>query len=282
MNPLTILIPVKDCEKFLPTTLGNVLLAKSGIEVLVADGGSTDSTLQIIDIYRLKGLSIRVISENDKGQSNALNKLLSEVKTDFFIWLNADDVIMPEFITYALETINSKSQKELDSLLSITSNSILIDSNDDFIAYQYCLGDNYYLIKNGIWFGKFPCRVWNTKMAKRCGGLNEDLHYCMDFDFLRRQFIENTNVQSIHSHKFLGAFRHHTDSKTGNPQNTPLVMAEMASLLAQTSLDRRRFRIFSVLLRITNFRYLYYRFIGGIGFFRTAGKTLAEKLRHFN
>jgi len=282
MNPLTILIPVKDCEKFLASTLGNVLSAKSGIEVLVADGGSTDSTLQIIDIYRLKGLSIRVISENDKGQSNALNKLLSEVQTDFFIWLNADDVIMPEFITYALETINSKAQKELDSLLSITSNSILIDSNDDFIAYQYCLGDNEYLIKNGIWFGKFPCRVWNTKMAKRCGGLNEDLHYCMDFDFLRRQFIENTNVQSIHSHKFLGAFRHHTDSKTGNPQNTPLVMAEMASLLAQTSLDRRRFRIFSVLLRITNFRYMYYRFIGGLGFFRTAGKTLAEKLRHFN
>lgn len=282
MKSLTILIPVKDCENFLELTLRNVLSAKSGIDILVADGGSTDSTLQIIDTYRLKGLSIQVISETDTGQSNALNKLLSEVQTEFFIWLNADDVVIPEFITYAADTINAKSQKDLDSLISITSNSILIDSNDEFIAYQYCLGDSEYLIKNGIWFGKFPCRVWNTRMAKRCGGLNEDLHYCMDFDLLRRQYIENTNVQSIHSHKFLGAFRHHTDSKTGNPQNTPLVMAEMATLLGQSSSDRRRFRIFSILLRVINYRYMYYRFLGRYGFFKNAGKALSEKLRYFD
>ena len=219
-----------------------------------------------------------MISETDTGQSNALNKLLSEVKTEFFIWLNADDVILPEFIEYAVDTINAKPQKDLDSLISITSNSILIDSNDEFIAYQYCLGDSEYLIKNGLWFGKFPCRVWNTAMAKQCGGLNEELNYCMDFDFLRRQYIENINVQSVHSHKLLGAFRHHTDSKTGNPKNTPLVMAEMVGVLSQTSVQHKFFKSLSLLLRITNPRYMFFRFAGQFAWFKAQGKQVAKKI----
>jgi glycosyltransferase involved in cell wall biosynthesis len=282
MKSLSILIPVKNCDKFFDLTLKNILISESGIEVLVADGGSTDSTFDILELYRSKGLSIRVVSESDQGQSNALNILLRHVRTDFFIWLNADDVIVPEFIQYALDTINSSSKEDLHSLVSITSNSIIVDTNNNFMAYQYCFSDSKYLIKNGLWFGKFPCRVWNTRIARQCGGLNEDLHYCMDFDFLRRQYIGVKYPRTIHCNKFLGAFRHHPESKTGNSNNTPLVRSEMASILTQSVLKRYFFKLLSLLLRTTNPRYMFYRFLGKLAIFNSEGKRLERKIRFYD
>lgn len=106
----------------------------------------------------------------------------------------------------------------------------------------------------------------------------QKLNYCMDFDFLKRQYIENINVNSVHSHKFLGAFRHHSKSKTGNLKNTPLVMAEMAGVLSQTPVQYWFFKLVSLLLRTTNPRYMFFRFAGKFFWFKALGKQVAKKI----
>ena len=98
MNFLSVIIPVRNCEKYIGQALNTFLDINDPIEILIADGGSTDLTLSIINNYAERGLRINIISYLDDGQSNALNKLLKEIKTEFFIWLDADDVISPDFI----------------------------------------------------------------------------------------------------------------------------------------------------------------------------------------
>ncbi len=61
-------------------------------ELLVIDGGSTDSTLRIVDSYvaRMPG-ALRVVSEPDEGLFDAMNKALAAAAGEYIVYLGADD-----------------------------------------------------------------------------------------------------------------------------------------------------------------------------------------------
>jgi glycosyltransferase involved in cell wall biosynthesis len=261
MNLISIIIPVRNCENFIFDTL-NELKSFKNIEIFLADGRSQDKTLEIVNNFIDDGLNLKVISYGDSGQSDALNKLLQYVKTPFFVWLNGDDLISEKFVQYAQNTIESINASDRKKLVSITTNSIFINQDNKFVKYQFGLKDVSYLVKNGVWFGKFPCRVWNTALVNSVGGLREDLYYSMDFDLLRKQYLAHQNLFTIHSNDFMGAFRLHDDSKTGNPNNTPKVQNEMNNLLGIGIFKSLYIKTISILLRLLNFKYIMYRFFG--------------------
>ena len=59
------------------------------LEYIVVDGGSTDSTLEVLRKYEAR---LRWISEKDKGQSDAINKGIRMASGDIIAYLNSDDV----------------------------------------------------------------------------------------------------------------------------------------------------------------------------------------------
>jgi glycosyltransferase involved in cell wall biosynthesis len=61
------------------------------IEVLIADGGSTDGSLAIIERYVAADPRFRLMSTSDAGQADAINKMLALATGDIFCFLNADD-----------------------------------------------------------------------------------------------------------------------------------------------------------------------------------------------
>lgn len=80
------------------STLESVLAQSyAPIEHIIIDGKSTDSTLEIIESYRLryesKGITLRVVSERDSGLYDAMNKGLSLANGDVVGFLNADDFL---------------------------------------------------------------------------------------------------------------------------------------------------------------------------------------------
>jgi glycosyltransferase involved in cell wall biosynthesis len=261
MSLLTIIIPVRNCEKYIQETLSALKTIKDS-KILIADGNSSDKTIEIIKDFQNQNMNIEIISEKDDGQSDALNKLIQFVETPFFLWLNADDLINSKFIRFACDQIDLLDKDDIKEVISITSNSVFIDENSNFVKYQYALQDNSFLVKNGIWFGKFPCRIWNTDLVRKAGGLNKDLFYSMDFDLLRRQYLDNKRLKTIHSRKFMGAFRLHNNSKTGNPSNTPLVQDEMNKLLKRNKIEIAIAKFISMMLRVASVNYIFYRFFG--------------------
>jgi glycosyltransferase involved in cell wall biosynthesis len=71
----------------------------ANIEYIIVDGASNDNTLSIIKEYESKIHCI--ISEQDTGPADALNKGFSKATGDILCWLNADDKFHP----YALSTV---------------------------------------------------------------------------------------------------------------------------------------------------------------------------------
>lgn len=95
MNPkISIITITYNSEKTLEYTIKSVISQEyDNLEYLIIDGGSTDKTLQIIDEYR-DNISY-VVSEPDKGISDAFNKGIKAATGEIIGIINSDDVLLP-------------------------------------------------------------------------------------------------------------------------------------------------------------------------------------------
>lgn len=218
VHDICVLIPTYNSEKYVGMTLASLVAANFKGRVLVADGGSTDKTLIVLEhFYPL--LNINIVSDSDKGQSDALNKLLQYVYERYFLWLNSDDLIFPNFFTVFNEAIaNDKTEYSF-----YCANHI----EDSFNGQSRLIyGSNQYKVhcKHGIWRGDFPCVIWSTTHVKDVGGLDVELHYNMDQDLVRKLAIASKRrIVGKHVNRFLGIFRIHAESKTtGNTADESL------------------------------------------------------------
>ena len=70
------------------------------IECLVADGGSTDATLDILSSY---GDRLTLIKQSDRGAFDAINKGWQASRGQILAWLNADDSWTPGAVSAAVK-----------------------------------------------------------------------------------------------------------------------------------------------------------------------------------
>jgi glycosyltransferase involved in cell wall biosynthesis len=75
----------------------------ANIELIVADGMSTDGTLEVLIKLQAKyGARLRWTSQRDGGAADALNHALAQANGEVVGWLNSDDLYVPGAISRAM------------------------------------------------------------------------------------------------------------------------------------------------------------------------------------
>lgn len=113
-NPKVSLITVSyNSEKTIRDTIESVLLQNyEAIEYIIIDGGSTDSTIEIINSYKDK-IQV-VVSEPDRGIYDAMNKGVRFSTGDIIGVINSDDFYPnQEVISTVVETFTQSPNSEL-------------------------------------------------------------------------------------------------------------------------------------------------------------------------
>ncbi|MHB0965797.1 MAG: glycosyltransferase family 2 protein [Bellilinea sp.] len=109
---VSIVTPSYNQAAYLETTMQSVLEQDyPHFEYLVADGGSTDGSTEIIQRY-----SSRLawwVSEKDNGQADGANKGFRRARGEIVGWLNSDDVYRPGAITGAVAAFQANPQAGL-------------------------------------------------------------------------------------------------------------------------------------------------------------------------
>jgi glycosyltransferase involved in cell wall biosynthesis len=96
------------------------VLSQRGVDVeyLIIDGGSTDSTVDIIKEYSTRStrstrLTFKWLSERDQGMYDAINKGIKMATGDVVGILNADDVLeSPDTLAHVVECFNCVERAE--------------------------------------------------------------------------------------------------------------------------------------------------------------------------
>jgi glycosyltransferase involved in cell wall biosynthesis len=92
---ISIAVPSLNYARFLPDCLNSCASqTHRDIEVLIADGGSNDGSIEIIERYCAHDPRFIFLSRTDKGQADAINRALKHATGDVVCFLNADDLYL--------------------------------------------------------------------------------------------------------------------------------------------------------------------------------------------
>ncbi len=105
MRPLfTVGIPVYNAMPYLPDAVQSVLHQRyPHFELLIINDGSQDRSVEYL--YDLKDARIRIISQENRGLTATLNRMLEEARTPWLVRLDADDVASPERLAMVASAI---------------------------------------------------------------------------------------------------------------------------------------------------------------------------------
>ena len=102
MTPLvSILIPAYNAERWIAETMLSALgQTWPNKEIILVDDGSTDQTVRVAQQFASKIVSI--VSQKNQGAAAARNKAFELCQGDYVQWLDADDLLSPDKITYQM------------------------------------------------------------------------------------------------------------------------------------------------------------------------------------
>ncbi len=104
MKLLTIGLPVHNAMPYLPETVASILAQSyDDFEFLVVDDGSTDGSLEYLK--SLKDRRLRLISQENRGLTATLNRMLEESATPWLVRHDADDIAFPNRLSLTAEYV---------------------------------------------------------------------------------------------------------------------------------------------------------------------------------
>ena len=210
---ISVITPSYNQGHFIERTIRSILSQDfSGeLEYLVIDGGSTDTTLEVLERYDGR---LRYVSERDEGLADAVNKGLSMATGEIIGWLNSDDLYYPG----TLQAV-ARHFEENPSSQWLYGKSRIIDEHDREIYKSVTLYKNLLLrrfsqsrllTENYI---SQPAVFFHRNLIGQAGMLRTDLKFAMDYDlWLRFSKICPASVLPL----YLSGFRRHPGSLSEN------------------------------------------------------------------
>lgn len=203
----SILVPSYNTARFAEAAFRSALdQMEPDDELLIQDAGSTDGTQEIIAELARTDPRVKPVIEPDRGQSDALNRALARAKPSWTIWLNSDDVLLPD----ALDGLRKAIVDQPDAdLFYGGSRMIRVDgtSVDFFPGRQLDL--RKLLLQGPTAFS--GSIVMRDTTLRELGGFAEALHCSMDYDLQVR--IAQTDLRQANVPFGIGALRFHEETK---------------------------------------------------------------------
>lgn len=181
-------------EQFLPSVVKNSYAKNFSVQVVIADNGSTDGSVEWIKT-NYSALQIIVLDKN-YGFTGGYNKSLAQIKTDFYLLLNSDIEVTTDWLepllTFMEENPNAAGcmpkirsyQNKLNFEYAGAAGGFL-----DMFGYPFCRGRILNIVEKDygqydnvqeIFWATGACLLVRSKEYWNAGGLDNDFFAHME------------------------------------------------------------------------------------------------------
>ena len=205
---ISIVMPSYNQAEFIERSILSVLNQNyPNIELIIIDGGSTDTTIDIIKKYE-KNITFW-ISEKDQGQSDALNKGFKRCTGEIYGWLNSDDIYLPDAFKFVMCAIKKNPNKKI-----IFGDFLSIDKWDNVLDYNHAFDFNLNQFKYEGFHLNAQSMFWHESVHKKFSKFDINFYIIMDYQMILEFGINEGQNSFLRIPHLLGAFRRHEEQKT--------------------------------------------------------------------
>ena len=112
MPEISVIIPVYNKHKYIESSLRSVLEQSfRDLEVIAVNDGSTDESLTVLNQMAEADQRVRVIDIPNGGVSHARNVGLSHARGQWIQFLDADDLLEPEYFSKGMDFLKEIYQE---------------------------------------------------------------------------------------------------------------------------------------------------------------------------
>jgi glycosyltransferase involved in cell wall biosynthesis len=187
---ISLIIPCRNEEKFIDRCLNSVNeqdYPMDNLEVLVVDGMSKDKTLQIVENYRKKLLSIKILENPKKTTPYAFNLGINYSKADIIMIMSAHSTLEKDYISKCVKYLDKHNVDNVGGIWITLpgDNTIMAQSIALTLSHPFGVGNTYFRIgsEEPRYVDTVPFGCYRKEVFRKIGLFNEELIRNQDLEF---------------------------------------------------------------------------------------------------
>lgn len=188
---VSVVIPCLNEEKHIEKCLLSILnndYPPDKLEIIVADGGSTDNTLAVLkEVGRCYPQRLTVINNPKQRQAPGLNLAINQAQGDMIIRMDAHAYCPPNYIKTMMEWLEKSQADNVGPTIDIKPGNSSISARAIAMGVQSPFGIGSVWYRLGVaepgWVNTVPFGAFHRKLFDRIGYFSEDLYWSEDYEF---------------------------------------------------------------------------------------------------